>query len=320
MMQTLRSSDVLRCILLNVPKGPNLACSVGGLTCGKAVSKSTVWKETLAGRRERVTLAQWDGFHLVGLASARMRSGHRAWEIDHLFLASDRGRSAFEGRGSTSDSNPVALELIERIAQEVAGHKGQRVFLRLSSDSPMLLCARRAGFFPCYEETLMEGGPSGRQNGLPPHLGGWQEVLPEDDYSVFQLYCAGTPQPVREAVGLTFDQWRDAQEPCGRRRSWVAKLNGKVVGCLGLSRYGGRYGGITAGEVLAHPGSPELWEELVGWAQAQKGPQRWLVPDYQELVAELLLRRRFRKVARYNVMIKMVAAPVLSRGMAAVEA
>ena len=77
---------------------------------------------------------------------------------------------------------------------------------------------------------------------------------------------------------------------------------------------------MTAGEVLAHPGSPELWEVLVRWAQAQEGPQRWLVPDYQELVAELLLRRRFREVAHYNVMIKTMASPVGSRGMAAVEA
>lgn len=178
MMQTLRSSDVLRCILLNVPKGPNLACSMEGLTCGKAVSKSIVWKDTLAGRKERVTLAEWDGFRLVGLASARMRSGHRAWEIDRLFLASDRAGPVSEGRGSTSDANPVALELIERLAQEVAGHKGQRIFLRLSSDSPMLLCARRAGFFPCYEETLLEGGPSGPQDGLPVQVGGFQEILP----------------------------------------------------------------------------------------------------------------------------------------------
>ena len=72
MMQTLRSSDVLRCILLNVPKGPNMAYSMEGLACGKAVSKSIVWKETLAGRRQRVTLAQWDGFHLAGLASAKV--------------------------------------------------------------------------------------------------------------------------------------------------------------------------------------------------------------------------------------------------------
>jgi len=100
------------------------------------------------------------------------------------------------------------------------------------------------------------------------------------------------------------------------RRTWVTSLNGRTVGWLGLSRYGG----ITAGEGLAHPGSPELWETLVGWAQAQEGPQRWLVPDYQELVTELLLRRRFREMAHYNVMIKTVAVPVVTRGMAAVEA
>ena len=315
-MQTLRSSDVLRCILLNVPKGPNLACSLEGLTCGKLVSKSAVWKETLAGRRERVTLAQWDGLHMVGLGSARMRSGHRAWEIDRLFLASGQGGPAIEGQGSNSDVDPVALELIERLAQEIACHRGQRVFMRLPSDSPMLHCARLAGFFPYYQETLLEGGPTETLDITPAHLVGCQEMLPEDDYALFQLYCAATPQPVREAVGLTFDQWRDAQESYVRRQSWVAKHNGKVSGWLGLTRYGR----MTAGGVLAHPGSPELWTSLVGWSQSQRGPQRWLVPDYQEMLAELLMRRRFREIAHYNVMIKTVVAPVERLGMATVEA
>ena len=116
MMRTLRTKDVLRCILLNVPKGPNLACPYQSITGDKPASNPILWKETLAQRRERVTVASWDGSRLAGLASARIRSGHRAWEIDRLFLAGDSGNL------STSDESfPNApLTRIEETPYHVA--------------------------------------------------------------------------------------------------------------------------------------------------------------------------------------------------------
>jgi hypothetical protein len=77
---------------------------------------------------------------------------------------------------------------------------------------------------------------------------------------------------------------------------------------------------VTGVEVLAYPNNPDLWELLVERAVAQEGLQRWLVPDYQELVTSLLLRRKFHEMARYTMMIKTVAVPVVNRGMAAVGA
>ena len=319
-MQTLRPSDVLRCILLNVPKAPNLACPMQDLASDKSVSNSMLWKDTLAQRRERVTVVQWDGLHLAGLASAHMRSGNRAWEIDRLFLASDSDRSSSNLPELSPDVNTMALELIERIVQEVGAHRAERVFLRLPPKSRIFSLARRAGFFPYFEESLLEcrasALPSSLQGSVETPPADWQELLPEDNYSLFQLYCAATPQPVRAAVGLTFDQWRDAQESRGRRRNWVSKSNGRVIGWLGLSRCAQ----ITVGEVLAHPGNPEFWQAIVEWALHQEGPQWWLVPDYQDVVAELLLSRQFREVERYSAMIKTVAAPVARSGLAAVEA
>ena len=75
-----------------------------------------------------------------------------------------------------------------------------------------------------------------------------------------------------------------------------------------------------------------LWEEslaqrrhrvnevLVAQTVDQGGRQSWLVPDYQKEIPGLLLKRRFKEVARYCMMIKTVAVPVLSHGMAPVEA
>lgn len=330
-MQTLRTRDVFRCILLNVPKGPNLACPSQCLTGDKPASNPVLWKETLAQRRERVTVASWDGPRLAGLASARIRSGHRAWEIDRLFLACDSEDlstngdpfpSAPIGRGDESqhiNSNPnlVALELMEQIARETGPLKAERIFLRLPTKSRVFTLARQAGFFPYYEETLLEsaGALEPQQHpATPPE--NWQESSPEDNFSLFQLYCAATPQPVRTAVGMTFDQWRDAQEPPGHRQTWISKCDGRVVARLGLSWRGPMMGG----EVMADPGSPEMWAAMVEWALNQGGTQRWLVPEYQEMVGSLLLRRQFRMVSSYSVMIKTVAAPVARPGMVTVEA
>ena len=97
----------------------------------------------------------------------------------------------------------------------------------------------------------------------------------------------------------------------------MAKAGGRVIGWLGISRC--RL--VTGAEVLAHPNNPDLWEALLERALEHEGVQRWLVPDYQEVVAGLLLRRQFQELARYSVMIKKtVATPVLSPGMAAAEA
>ena len=337
MMQTLRTRDVLRCILLNVPKGPNLACPSQCITGNKTASNPILWKETLAQRRERVTVASWKGSRLEGLASARIRSGHRAWEIDRLFLAGDAGDVSIDGaplsgapfsnnpisRGEESphsnaipSPNTVALELLEQVARETGRLKAERIFLRLSANSRIFIMARQAGYFPYYEETLLESHVPVEPQGQATSPENWRELAPEDYYPLFQLYCAATPQPVRTAVGITFDQWRDAQESTGHRQSWVSKSNGRVVARLGLSWRGQ----VMGGEVLAEPGNPGLWAASVEWALNQGGMQRWLVPDYQEMVASLLLSRQFQAVSRYSVMIKTVAAPVAKPGMVTVEA
>jgi hypothetical protein len=118
-------------------------------------------------------------------------------------------------------------------------------------------------------------------------------------------------------VGLTFNQWIDTQK-CGRRgrTEWVTGNDGRITGWLSLTRR--RL--VTRAEALADPGDPDLWETLVDSALAQKGLLRWLVPGHQELVASLLLRREFYEVARYTMLIKTLAVPVVDRRMAPVEA
>jgi len=330
MMQTLRARDVLRCILQNVPKGPNLACPSQCLTGDKSVSNPILWKETLAQRRERVTVASWDGSRLAGLASARIRSGQRAWEVDRLFLACDAGdlltgvepftsapiNQQVHGRQANANPNLVALELLEQIARETGQLRAERIFLRVSTKSRIYILARQAGFFPYYEENLLESSTPLEPQTDPMIPDNWSEAAPEDAFSLFQLYCAAIPQSVRAAVGMYFDQWQDSQEPLGHRQTWISKVDGKVLAGSSLSRRGQ----VRVGGVLAHPDNPELWGKAVDWALSQGKKHLWLVPDYQEMVSSLLLQRQFRLVSSYSVMIKMVAVPVARPGLVTVEA
>jgi hypothetical protein len=317
MIRTFRINDVLRCIFLNVPEGPNLAWPRDGFSRTGPPGKGTLWKDTLAQRRNRVTLAQWDGSQLLGLASASTCAEDRVWELDRLFLPHDnvRFRDASYQRYEPWES--FSLELLRVLMEEVGRRRAQRVFLRLPSGSPAVSMARSAGFFPYLEETVLEGWGRETQAGatlLPVSL---REKTPQEDHALFQLVSAATPQSVRVAVGLTFNQWIDTQK-CGRRgrTEWVTGNDGRITGWLSLTRR--RL--VTRAEALADPGDPDLWETLVDSALAQKGLLRWLVPGHQELVASLLLRREFYEVARYTMLIKTLAVPVVDRRMAPVEA
>ena len=317
MMQTLRVNDVLRCVLLNVPKGPNLACPRESLPGNHPASNMTVWRETLARGQNRVTFTHWDGNHLSGLASARVRRGHRAWEVDRMYLSVKPAQESSNGHQAPVALDAIAAGLLEQIMQAAGEHRAERIFLRLPAKSSIVTLVRQAGFFPYYEETLLEGPGGDCQADDAGTAAQWQTPLPEDDYALFQLFSAATPQTVRAAVGLTFDQWQDAGETrCERRQHWVVKTNGRIVGWLGFYQCREAPGV----EVQAHPNHPELWNVLVERALSQGGIQNWLVPDYQEMVTELLLRRKFHEAARYTMMIKTVAVPVATVGMAPVEA
>lgn len=374
MMQTFRISDALRCILLNAPRGQNWACpkeSVGAQSRQVGMSlllrNTKLWKETLAQRQDRVTLAWWDGVHLGALASAKPRAGSRVWEVDHLYLPTN---------AAASMKFTPNLELLEHLVQAVGQRHAERIFLRVPSGSPAIDLARRVGFFPYFEETLLErkGGevqakdyPQITQIGQINDLGesaesvdegvlpvSLEERRPEDDYGLFQLFSAATPSQVRVALGLTFDQWKDARERASRgnppiapfakggqggfllvkgglggiwskeRREWVARrgvgpydhTDGKITGWLSLLP-GSQ---AVEGEVMVHPDYPDLLAALMALALAKGGAQRWLVPDYQESVSDLLRYHSFQEVAYYTMLVKTVAARVTSHRMIPVEA
>ena len=99
-------------------------------------------------------------------------------------------------------------------------------------------------------------------------------------------------------------------------REWVIKEKDRIIGWLGLRTVDG----WQEGEVMYHPGFPDALPVLIEKALARQGMHKWLIPDYQEMAQELLLRRGLSETVRYVVLVKTVAAPVKMPGMAAVEA
>ena len=337
--QNVRITDALRCTLLNAPRGPNLACPRPTLNGVRSPLPSAwLWRNVVLQPRDRVALAHWQGVQLAGLVSARTRAGHRAWEIDGLYLPDDAlGPTAGAyggspgGAGNSNDRGGAgadSLALLEHLLQEVGERSGERLFLRLAANSPALALARRAGFTAACNEILLDGSGPGVACDTPMQSTDsfvqerLRPRLPADGYGLFQLYCASVPVRVRQALGLTFDQWQEAREPdcsrvsVGQSQEWVVDHSDRIIGWVRLESRGRS----SRAEVMTHPDHPDLLFRLVDFALARGPRPRWLVPDYQEPVAERLRSRGYRQAAQYTLLVKMVAVPALRYGMAPVEA
>ena len=301
MITAFRMGDALRCMLVDALGGTNLAAPTESVVRCRPLRNSTFWRQSLARGSNRVTVGDWNGMSLSSLASARMRSGVRAWEVDRLHLKECE----------------QALDLLEQIVQCAGSRGAERVFLRVPCDSEIVDQARRAGFFPYYEEMHLTGSewlPDTPVSGdLPDRFTAADRRAP-DQHGLFQLYCAATPQRVREGIGVTIDQWLDSQEPAQTRRNeTVLKLDGKIVGW----RMREPFGKTAAGQLIAHPDHPESTPHLV---RMSCQTQNWLVPDYQEHIAGLLDRQGLHEAGRYTMLIKTVTVPVRSREFSYVEA
>lgn len=302
MITAFRMGDALRCMLVDAPGGANLAAPTESVVRCRPLRNSTFWKQSLAGSSNRVTMGDWNGMGLASLASARVRNGTRAWEVDRLHLK----------------DTEQAFDLLEQVVYAAGCRGAQRVFLRIACDSQMVGIARRVGFFPYYEEIhlagqewLLEGS-----NSTKDREGKFtaDERSSADQQGLFLLYCAATPQKVREGIGMTLDQWWDSQEPAQtRRKETVLKLDGKTVGW----QMSEPFGKTASGQMIGHPDHPDTTPYLVRLCGQT---QNWLVPDYQGNIVDLLERQGLSEVGRYTMLIKTVAVPVRSREFSYVEA
>jgi hypothetical protein len=201
-------------------------------------------------------------------------------------------------------------ELLEQVSVAAGGHGARRVFLRLASDSSLVKAAVNAGYVAAWEETLYtHQGPA--QKAASKAGGIVRRRQPTDDLALFRLFCSTTPVTVRSAIGMTLEEWRDADEldPHGAE-AWVhVSPDGNVTGAAKRWRAGGSgCASIQAdGEAL-----PVLLRRVL--PSQPKRCLHILAADYQEHLRNELETSGFAPVGAYVVLVKSVAAPVREVG------
>ena len=295
MIRPLQPLDIALYALFGGPDNGNRAYTLGRVS-GEAhprLSKLGALRASVSLRRRRVSAWVWTrGYRVMGIAAARPRSGPLAWELSHLALASDRG--------------PSWTELLDRACRGVARGGGERVFLRLRSEDPLVDAAAVCGFVPCFHESLYKGKPpvtrSTQQIGL-------RARVPADDYNLFRLFNAATPSKARLVAAVTFEQWRSAQEPSGRRsREYVYEGQGQVRGWVRAIQRG-RAIQLTT---MVHPEDEANFSALIdGVLLTTSGPSTvyCLVQDHHVLLQRLLSQRGYQEVREYATLVKSVGVP-----------
>ncbi len=282
--------------VLALSGSPNLAIAKAHLGTGR-VGPRMALGEMLYLRQSRVTAVGSRRLHVHSLASARMRRGPRAWEVDRLLLGSTAGEAA---------------ELLDAVSLDAWGRGAERLYLRVRHGSSIVSLARLAGFFPCFEESLLQG-EGGRATGSLD----MRARQPHEEFAMFQLYSAATPTATRSMIGMSFDQWRDARDPASSGQA------DEVYGHHGILRASLQWHPSLKPalmEMMARPGDHDLVKHVVDRALARPGPQRWLVPEYQDDAYMALLSRGLREIGRYQLLVKTMVVKAVERAVATTEA
>ena len=283
--------DVGRCLVAGLNRSPNLAATAAGLC--KPQSIYTLFSDIYS-RRSR-SLALLTNGRVRAVAAVCPRSGIKSWEVSHLY--------------AIPESVGALPSLLERAGAEAARGGAERVFLRVDADSDVVSEARRAGFFPCFRETLYRGENSalGERRGLFDVGSRAVERLAVHDHALFRLYNETTPLKARQLIGMTLDQWKDSREPViGRAKESVLELDGNARGWFRTSAKSGR-GRL---ELILHPDSVSLTDDVVDFAARSlsgAGSVSVTAPDYGAPLEGALVSRGFRRAGEFAVLVKSIA-------------
>ena len=249
---------------------------------------------------QRGWLAEQDG-GVVGLAMARPRAAGLVWDVSHLYAQPGQDR--------------VAADLLEKVVACAGSHGARRVFLEAPLGGRGPDVARRAAFerFTSHELYVLAPGFKVERTDL-------FEARPRlraDEQTLFQLYMAAVPAPVRAAEAMTLEEWgalypgRKRWQPSftGSRQQFVWELGTSIVGWLEVT-FGQRSQFM---ELLVHPRYEDATDRLLRYALLQvspKAPVYATVREYQPHLASALQRAGFRLVAEHELFVKLLAARV----------
>jgi hypothetical protein len=294
--RSVRPTDLVALVSLDGRVYPNEARtweSLGRRPTGPRILDSALvpWISFATGRHTWISV---QGQSIQGLISARQRGNRTAWEVDCLIAATEDDR--------------VIGNLFEQLTSGAGSGGVLRIFLRLGSGSDLTVAARRAGFVPYAEERLMRAGGSLPAASLPADVS-IETYKPADAFSLFRLYNAVVPDPVRRLEAPTFQQWQAAVErrSAGRKKQHlIVRRNGEVIAELQSCR-GGDIGKI---DMLVHPSAGSDIPAFVNLAASRLDSQRptfCLVPSYAESLGRVLEEAGFSVDSEYIVLMKRLA-------------
>jgi hypothetical protein len=233
------------------------------------------------------------GRQVKAIGAARPRSGPRTWEVSHLLV----------GQG---DSDRAGLLPI--LAQQIAREGGERLFIRLQSDDPLVDDVLANGFIPSFREMLYRTRRQDRAIGSAPrkHTGA-------NEFAVYQLYTASTPMETRLSTGVTFDQWAMARERTrGRGREYVVDGDSGLRGWLKTAR---RLRSSTA-TLMVGKDDESTAAGLIDFAMASLprfADVLWLVSEHQSDIHRVFHRRGIDVDSEYVTLVKSMVTPVLDK-------
>ena len=306
MIRILRLSDIPRQLFLGHHHGPDLVQTRANmLRAPSGVSYPELVREVLFPRRCQCTWVLVKGSRLQALGTVQKRSGLRAWELRHLYLAPN-GWDHCE-------------EMLEHCASYSGAQGAERLFLRVPQASPLEQIARRSGFFLCVTEAVYQR--RGEASSVrPPPPNGLRPPTASDRYGLFRLYNASTPPQVRSAHGLTLDQWQDAREAVrGQCRDFVYAKEDTLRAWLRLTKW--RH--TVSAEIMVHPEDGDIVPLLLEFVVQLTPPRHrvmWLVPAYHVPAQRALAEAGFTERAHYTVLVKSAAARIREASLAPAQA
>ncbi len=296
MIRATRPADVVRYGVFGGPAPGNRAFPIAsiGTDSSHAMSKRDVMTVIASLRsKDTLSLTLSHGRYVPAIVAARPRSNPRCWDITHMLIDSPSGAEC--------------QDVFSILFKEISKRAGERVFLRLRENDPLIRTAARCGFAKYDAETLFAGPKGALEH--PPAI----DIRPVkliDEHDLFRLYNASTPSRARFALGMTAEQWRAAQERAGwRSREYIYHKDDTLQGWIRITR-SGRTATVT---LMSHPNADDCIPALIAHGTARAwGVKQWycLVRGHQDQFETHIKQRGFRELTQYVTMARTITSPV----------
>lgn len=293
---------------MNTPHAPRpgdlvaLVSFDGDVYANQAVTRDRLGKPPSAPHPLAAAVEQWLGRRPVwidvhgrqvrGIATARELSARDVWEIDTLVDA-------------TGGTGEVVSGLLRQATAAAAEAGVERILLRLATEAPAVEEARRADFNVALQEQLWTRGARELTVTTVSDVE-VRDANPEADaFFQFQLYGQTHPFEARQALGMTFDDWRAAQD-----RRWAKGARELLAFEDGRARAAIRATSVQM-TLLAEPGFERAATATLAAAEQRLDARAFaLQPDAPATPAGVLRDHGFEPTGSFTVLALRTMRPV----------